>query len=816
MSDPADSPAPRPENAEATRDETPSDPPQDPAPAEPHGPETPMGDSRPDAEPAPAQQPSPESGTVPVQAPEPEASPDAASGTPKAEPAPAQAAASPAPSVGAQVTRAPAAVPAPPRPQPPAAPLTAAEYQRQAAYYHQQMNQQRYTPPPNPRWHRPGEIPKPAIVVLVIAVALFGGWAAFHSTGVGIGLSLTGIALLAIPLAAGDTRDLVPRLPGAILVAALWSVPAIRDAGWVVFLCTSAAFLLTPLVLARQVRFSGTAVMLLQGWLEGLAESFRWAKRGRSAGKDGNGEGNATGMRNLWVVLITAALLLVFGGLFAAADSTFADLIVRLMPEVNAGEFILRILLAAILFPMALTWAYTAVAKPSFDSVQPEGEHRTVSRFELSIPLGALNLLFVAFIAVQLRVFLGGEDYVMETAGLTFAEYARKGFWQLSFVAALSLGVIAVAAWLAPKRAKADRLAARILLGTLCALSMVVIASALYRMFTYADTYGLTRMRVWIFTVEIWLAVLFAMVIVCCWKLRATWLPRAVLASGALALLGLAAANPDALIARYNLEHDHTLDLDYLEDLSDDAVPEFASLPDEDLDCMLDDPVERDLMAWNLGHQRAAGLLEEHEEHEEHSDYCDWGDDRYMGAEEFGDPPPEDLQETEDAQETVGADDAAAPPAAAFFQVETCDALDATSTSEWFGSEVDELGLEPGASDAFLSEEPPVTAWLSCGYFNSGVTIEGQLRYTESSAAASGHIADAVDAYSGGDWLVQERSDGYCLSYGDGAERQFQYYRASGNLVFYALVTGVSRDVVSEAAADELTDQMEGLYGTFA
>ncbi|WP_205324935.1 DUF4153 domain-containing protein [Glycomyces sp. YM15] len=803
MSEPADSPDPRPENADAARGETPSEPPQNPAPDEPNGPETPMGDSRPEAEPEVAPHSSAGSEPDPAPAPEPvpaQAVPETETRTPAAAPAQALPAAQPSP-VQRQGP-----------PQPPARPLTAAEYHQQAAYY-QQLNRQRYTPPPNPRWHRPGEVPKPAIVVLVIAIALFGGWAAFHSTGVGIGLSLTGIALLAVPLAAGDTRDLVPRLPGAILVAALWSVAAIRDAGWVVFLCTAVAFLLTPLVLTPQRRFSGTTVMLFQGWLEGLAESFRWAKRGRRKGNDGQGEGNATSMRNLWVVLITAALLLVFGGLFAAADSTFADLVVGLMPEVSAGEVILRILLAGILFPMALAWTYTAVAKPNFDSLQPEGEHRTVSRFELSIPLGALNLLFVAFIAVQLRVFIGGEEYVMETAGLTFAEYARKGFWQLSFVAALSLGVIAVAAWLAPKRAKADRMAARILLGTLCVLSMVVIASALYRMYTYADTYGLTRMRVWIFTVEIWLAVLFALVVICCWKLRATWLPRAVLASGALALLGLAAANPDALIARYNLEHHHKLDLAYLGDLSDDAVPEFASLPDEDLDCVLSDPVERDLMAWNLGHQRAAELLKEHEKR---SAFCDWGDDRYMGVEEHGGSPPEDLQETQDAQETVGTDDEPEPPAEAFFQVETCASLDAGQTGQWFGDDVDGFGLEAGASDAFLSLEPPVTAWLTCGYFDSDVTIEAQLEYAESSLVAGDRVGNAVNAYSEGDWLVQERSDGYVLSYGDGAQRQFQYYRISGNLIFYALVTGVPRDVVSEAAADDLTGQMEGLYGTFA
>jgi hypothetical protein len=773
MSEPADSPAPRPENAETTPAGTPSEPPQDAAPAAPRRPETPMGDSRPDH---------------------------------PAEPGPVPAQATP-PQPEALAVAAPAPVPTPPAPQPyPARPLTVAEYQRQAAVY-DQMGRQRYVAPPNPRWHRPGETPKPAIVVLVIAVALFGSWAAFHSSGVGIGLSLTGIAILTVPLAAGDFRDLVPRLPGAVLVAALWSVAAFRDAGWVVFLCTAAAFVLTPVALAPQRRFSGAAVTMFMGWLEGLAESFRWAKRGRRA-KTGGG----SSMRNLWVVLITAALLLVFGGLFAAADSTFADLIVRLMPEIDAAEVFLRLVLAAVLFPLVLVWTYTAVVKPRFDSERPEGEHRTVSRFELSVPLGALNLLFVAFIAVQLRVFLGGEAYVMETAGLTFAEYARKGFWQLSFVAALALAVIAVAAWLAPKRTKQDRWAARILLGTLCALSMVVIASALYRMYTYAETYGLTRMRVWIFTVEIWLAVLFAMVIVCCWKLRAAWLPRAVLASGVLALLGLAAANPDALIARYNLDHEHAVDLAYLEDLSDDAVPEFAGLTNQELDCMLyDQAEERDLMAWNLGHQRASALLKEHDEL---NGYCEGGDGPYLGAEEYSDPPPEDLQET---VETADPEALADPPAAEFFKVQTCDSLNEVATGAWFGDELEDWGLQPsGESTAFLSEEPPVSAFLICGFYSGDVSVEGHLNYMETAGDAAAHVQSAVDTYQESGWLIQDRGDGYVLSIGSGSERQFQYYRTSGNLVLYAMITGVSSDARAEPAAEDITGQMEDMYATFA
>jgi hypothetical protein len=677
--------------------------------------------------------------------------------------------------------------------------LTPEQAAMQAAYY-QQLSAPRPMLPPNPRWHRPDAVPKQAVVLMAVVVALFGAWSAFHAEGVGIGLALTGIAMVALPLAAGDRQDLVPRLPGAVLVAALWSVAAIRDAGWVVFLCSAAAFLLTPMVLAPQHRFSGTLLTVGMGWLEGIAETFKWARRGRRR-KDGR---SPTTVRNLWVALVTVALLLVFGGLFAAADSTFADLIAKLLPDLSPAEFILRLSLAAILLPLVLVWTYMAVAKPRYDS--DGGEHRTISRFELAVPLGALNLLFAAFIAVQLRVYLGGEDYVRETAGLTFAEYARRGFWQLSFVAALSLAVIAIAAWLAPKREKADRWTARILLGALCVFSMVVIASALFRMYTYVETFGLTRMRIWIFTVEIWLAVLFTLVIVCCWKLRASWLPRAVLATGALALLGLAAVNPDALIARYNIEHDRKLDLYYLEGLSADAVPELASagLTENQRDCLLyewaEQAKDREPLAWNWGFQQAADAAK--------------GTQEPTGVHCFG-PSDAMVEEEED------------PGAVGFFHWDTCAMYDLASAADLFGiSAGGDRGVVADDPAQYPEELLPEVGRgervLHCGYYGPGTNYLMIETYEWPSAteAAAGVEAmraerEADELYTVAD-LGSDLLPGYTTVIGD-APADVEYVAAVEEVVVVVSLSDVAEnDGPVEAdvlvVGQDLVDQSYELY----
>jgi uncharacterized protein DUF4153 len=61
------------------------------------------------------------------------------------------------------------------------------------------------------------------------------------------------------------------------------------------------------------------------------------------------------------------------------------------------------------------------------------------------VALGALNLLFLAFVVVQFRYLFGGEGLVEERVGLTYAEYARHGFFELVAVSVLVLVVLLAA-----------------------------------------------------------------------------------------------------------------------------------------------------------------------------------------------------------------------------------------------------------------------------------------------------------------------------------------------------------------------------------
>lgn len=354
--------------------------------------------------------------------------------------------------------------------------------------------------------------------------------------------------------------------------------------------------------------------MLTAAWITPAApfRALPWAGRGLPR----SGPGGSTVGRGLATVAASVALLLVFGLLFSSADAVFADLVTGLLPEVSVGATIGWLFRCALIGGGLLGAAYLLAAPADLDGLRA-APAQPVRRLEWVVPLALLDALFAAFVLVQLTVLFGGSAHVLRTAGLSYAQYGRGGFWQLLAVAALTLLVIAGATRWAPRTTRADRLLFRLLLGTLTALSLVVVVSALHRMQVYADAYGATRLRLMVAAVELWLGVLFVLVGVAVVRLRANWLPPLVVGTAVLALLGLAAVNPDRLIAERNVDRYRLtgmIDVQYASRLSADAVPALDRLPEPLRSCALrnialDLPVDH-VRTANLGRAAARDLLD--------------------------------------------------------------------------------------------------------------------------------------------------------------------------------------------------------------
>jgi hypothetical protein len=296
------------------------------------------------------------------------------------------------------------------------------------------------------------------------------------------------------------------------------------------------------------------------------------------------------------------------------------------------GMMPFRVLVFGVVVVMTASYAAAAPRFAAFGTPWPWGgslwlaaigenrrSPRRVARTEWAIALGALDLLFAAFVAVQLAVLFGGHDHVLRTAGLTYSEYARQGFFQLLAVGVLTLGVVAGTLRWAARNGGRDAVLLRALLGVLCVLTLVVLASALRRLGLYEEAFGFTRARVAAHGIVLWLGTVLMLVMAAGLRGRGWWLPRATVGVTAAGLLLFTAVDPDGLVASSNVaryQDTGKIDLMYLSTLSADAVPALAGLPQMPEGCVFELsglPAElarpEPWHAWNLGRQRARDIL---------------------------------------------------------------------------------------------------------------------------------------------------------------------------------------------------------------
>ncbi len=239
----------------------------------------------------------------------------------------------------------------------------------------------------------------------------------------------------------------------------------------------------------------------------------------------------------------------VFGTIFASANPVFGSWVDELVPNLTFNDLVGRAFLACFVFAATLGAAYLALNPADVESLGDRRPAPLANRFEWLVPVLVVDAVFVAFIAAQARALVGGRDYIEATTGLTYADYVHQGFGQLTLATALTVLVV----WVAARRAGSTAEDRRWLLGSLgllCALTLLVVASALRGMAVYQDAYGFTTLRLFVDVFEGWLGFVVLAIMVAGALGRAAWLPRIALVSGAVALIGLAAINPDALGGR--------------------------------------------------------------------------------------------------------------------------------------------------------------------------------------------------------------------------------------------------------------------------
>ena len=329
--------------------------------------------------------------------------------------------------------------------------------------------------------------------------------------------------------------------------------------------------------------------------------------------KEHNPQKSKRGLAILRGVLLTIPLLLLFGLLLASADKIFSDMLGSAFDWLKFDIFdnfiphTLIILLLTWLGAAALWHAMTKSEKQL--AIQPDKPlfKPFLGMTETSIALISLNVLFALFLVVQFRYFFAGSANV-SIDGFTFAEYARRGFFELVAVALIASVLYFSLASFTKRNTQTKKRAFSVMAGLLLAQVGVMLISAFQRLRLYEQAYGFTSLRLaaHVFMVFVGLLLLALIIMELTNSFRRLGL---VLMLGFLAFaLVMVGLNEDALIAQQNLERavqGEKLDAAYLvHGLTNDAVPTlFRYMDDGELDPELQEKLQL-VMACRYGYYK--------------------------------------------------------------------------------------------------------------------------------------------------------------------------------------------------------------------
>lgn len=279
--------------------------------------------------------------------------------------------------------------------------------------------------------------------------------------------------------------------------------------------------------------------------------------------------------------LCALPILIVILPLLISSDAAFEGLIQNLFNfETLFGSIIIGLLLFIPLF--------TIVFSLKHDNVKLKGKSKSnfkgLNVFALNSFLGIICFVYLIYFLSQTAYFINGFAKILPE-GYSFAEYARRGFFEMSIICAINLAVIFITSVLSKKSNGKLPASQQFLALAVCLYSLLFISSVAAKMYLYINKYGMTRLRILTSVFMLLLLIVFILVII---RLFAPKFPYMRVAIISILLVGLTVcyADIDTVISKYNVyaykaNLTQTIDVQSLELLSDSSVPFLIELLDD-------------------------------------------------------------------------------------------------------------------------------------------------------------------------------------------------------------------------------------------
>ncbi len=464
------------------------------------------------------------------------------------------------------------------------------------------------------------QIKFPLVVVLVGLMLGLIGDLMFYAQPLGISVPIWAlvlvVALLALAWVEGTSIVwanlwlIVPLLFFSAM-SAVRAEPALRFGNIV-------AALALALLLANRLATQPLARLNLGEYIGAMLESsilswftpFSLIGRATSRQQTSSPQNKQTTRRVIVGLVIAVPFLVVFAALFASADQLFNKLLGNILGSINLpdvfGHIFLTLFLAwpimgGLAYALSRTPAWKAVfstpqvpAKTETEEQVDETQQaaapavpsaaRTIRTLlhpiEASVALFSIDVLFLVFVMIQFAALFGGDAF-LQSQGLTYSEYARRGFFELLTVSLITLGLILAIDFVTHRETGRQQVVFLAGSGLMIGMTIIILVSAFQRMQLYEWAYGFTRLRVYPHVFMVWLAILFAAFLIMLIARRVRLFATAALIAAIGFVVTLDVINPDVFIVRQNIQRyrdGEKLDAAYLGTLSEDAMPDLIPL----------------------------------------------------------------------------------------------------------------------------------------------------------------------------------------------------------------------------------------------
>lgn len=281
-------------------------------------------------------------------------------------------------------------------------------------------------------------------------------------------------------------------------------------------------------------------------------------------------------------VLLAVPVLLIVVPLLISSDEAFSGMLSGITDDI--GQLIPKLLVGLLITPLVVSFC---LYMKKVEEIKRESKtRRGVENTILISFLSVLSFCYLLYLFSQLAYFFSAfSGFLPEDYEFNVSTYARRGFFEMTAIAAINFLIIFAVLLLSRKRNGKTCIVTRLLCLFICLFTLMIIATALSKMRLYIKSFGLTVMRINTSAFMVFLAVVVLALILRLFSSKIRVLQVGLITASCILIL-LGGVNVNRVAAEYNYQGYksgmlESIDVEHMLMLGDEGIPYLLELKND-------------------------------------------------------------------------------------------------------------------------------------------------------------------------------------------------------------------------------------------